>query len=259
MRPQLSARIVFVLVVVMFLFRATSLNQILHRQFPAQSAYDIPTTVEEAMESNNSSTADPEETVDEQDDDEIVPSISYEKGPSSPHPQNLHLGPIFYNLYVPIQHRNSSEPNVTAILWEQLVQIKRSSPNSTLLYSLILDEEEDDPNSYTDHIRSTVQQFCSGHCRELVHVRQGSEATTLKAVRRYCQGHGGNVTERDDEIVTYIHDKGSLHPNTYNDKERRFSTKAALECRRSMMSKPQECNACTGKFFMFPQYLGTAK
>ncbi len=259
--PRSGRILVFiVVVVVMFLFTATSLSQILHRQ-AAQLAFGFQTTSveEEAGQSNNSSNVEPEETVDEQDDDGIVPSISCEKGPSSPQPRNLHPGPIFYNLYVPIQHRNSSQPNVTSLLWEQLEQIKLSSPNSTLLYTLILDEEENVPNSYADHMRRTVRQFCSGHCRELVHVRQGSEATTLKAVRQYCQGHGGNESDRDEEIVTYIHDKGSLHYTNFNDKERRFSTKAALECRRSMMSKPEECNVCTAKFFMFPQYLGSAK
>ena len=144
------------------------------------------------------------------------------------------LGPIFYNFFVPLETTDVA----LEIAGEQMNERERVAPNTTLLYTLI-----GNPNITDD--------YCQPNCRMRQYLKDGDEFDTLHALWKYCHSH-------PNEIVTYLHDKGSFHNNENNMKVRRIGTKAALECRALMQQHPRKCNVCTSKFWMMPQFHGSA-
>jgi hypothetical protein len=147
------------------------------------------------------------------------------------------LGPIFYNFFLPKDPKGKQR--AVRIAEEQIKERSMSAPNSTLLYTLIGNPDITD-------------DFCKPNCRMSEYLEQGDEIDTHQALWTYCQSN-------PNEIVTYIHDKGSFHDTPPNKKARRFSTKGAFECRQAMLQNPDLCNVCTGKFYRLPQYLSAAK
>ena len=154
----------------------------------------------------------------------------------------LLLGPIFYNYFVPL----NATKNALRIAKEQMKERSMSAdPNNTLLYTLI-----GNPNITND--------WCLPNCRMRDYFEVGDEIDTYHALWEYCQTH-------PDEIVTYTHDRGSFHNTKMNEKSRRFATKSAFECRKSMIEMVNDtrtiayrigkaCNVCTGKFNFLPQF-----
>ena len=150
--------------------------------------------------------------------------------------EELLLGPIFYNFFVPINRTI----HALTIATEQMNERQRTAPNATLWYTLIGNP-------------SIKDDFCQPNCRMRQYLERGDEVDTYQALWEYCQQH-------PHQIITYTHDRGSFHDTWANMKSRRFGTKAALECRRLMIHHRlgQQCNVCTSKFWVVPQYLASA-
>ena len=77
----------------------------------------------------------------------------------------------------------------------------------------------------------------------LQHLDEGSELVTLTSLWRHCLGN-------QDDIVVYLHSKGSFHPSAENDQLRRFITRGALspEC----ASLPSTCDVCASRMSPVP-------
>jgi hypothetical protein len=151
-------------------------------------------------------------------------------------------GPIFFNIFV-----SANKSNIRRILAEQLLQRNETSPNATIEYILIGDNA----------LNEEIQQTCQPNCRRRKYIESGGEVETLQALWEHC----GQLTHspHKDVLVTYLHNKGSFHPTTSNEKARRMGTKSALDCRLLMASSPRQCTICTSAFHVFPQYLGSSK
>jgi hypothetical protein len=164
-------------------------------------------------------------------------------------PLSLLSGPIFYNIFVPPTNLS----NTRRIVQEQLIQRKMTSANSTILYTLIGNQD------YIDIlvVRHDIDSLCQTDCQLRESLNKGDEVHTLQALWEYC----GKIPPHpaQDTLVSYIHDKGSFHATTSNEKARRMGTKAALDCRNLMPTNPRQCTICTSAFHVFPQYLGSSK
>ena len=92
---------------------------------------------------------------------------------------------------------------------------------------------------------------------QIQYLKEGNEIDTLLVLYDYCQQH-------PNDIVGYIHNKGSFHASFVNQKQRRIATRATMDCykyllrNRTTTTKSSKCNVCTGHFQIFPQYLSMA-
>ena len=195
-------------------------------------------------------------------------------------PQQLQLGPIFYNLYYPSP---SSSPDnntelleintrIRRIMLEQMEQRRSLESNSTVYITLIGRHERNALNDNDDEelsfLRKQILQDCSPNCYIRESIQVGTEANTIQAMIDYCNKHNSHDNTGDNDIidididdilVTYIHDKGSYHDTISNSIARYHTTKAAIECRLEMLQQPTKCNICTGKFNIIPQYHASSK
>lgn len=154
-------------------------------------------------------------------------------------PENRHrLGPIFYNVFIP-ENDTRKQENAIRIIKEQMQQRMWSEPSfqSPVWYTLI-------------GSANMTDRDCQPNCQKISHVRQGDEVNTLQALWEYCQDH-------PEQLVTYIHDKGSFHNTEHNENTRRTATKSAFDCRIEMAQRPDmsEYNVCSGTMIILPQYL----
>jgi hypothetical protein len=145
---------------------------------------------------------------------------------------------VFYNAYV----RQDNEAGVFRLMiYNQMRGVRASLfSKSPIYYNLI-------GFNTTRHICQTGNM-----CHQLRYMEEGGEVDTLQDLYEYC-------VERPDDIVVYLHDKGSFHANPSNARMRRLATKAALtpECynltssgsRNSDTSdQDHECNVCSLSF-----------
>lgn len=149
-----------------------------------------------------------------------------------------HLGPIFYNIYVP---PDSPEQHMNAIRIVEEQMLQRSWSDASMK----------SPVWYTQIGASDMlDNSCSTNCRRLSHQSTGDEVDTLQALWEYCQDH-------PEQVVTYIHNKGSFHSTENNEKTRRTATKSALDCRNEMSKRRDlsQYNVCAGTMIILPQYL----
>jgi hypothetical protein len=148
---------------------------------------------------------------------------------------------IFYNIFIPTKKEDGSPPDldyVFEIIREQVDEIKKSRllQKTPIYYTLIGND-----------LTSKIQDICSDlKCRELRYVEQGDEVLTLQSLYDYCAEH-------PDTIVTYIHDKGSFHPEVYQDNQRVLQTKGALSDECQSIVKDQ-CNICSARFSPLPHF-----
>jgi hypothetical protein len=150
---------------------------------------------------------------------------------SQPRPWNEKVA-IFFNTFQ--QFNNTQQAN--KIITQQLQQINQQPllSNSTIYYTRLGDI-------------TTLPfpiQTCTNHnqrtCHELYAQEQGGEVLTLQSVFEYCSnGHNSN------DMVIYIHSKGSFTPTKENDVLRDILMKAVLsqECLEMNMYNP--CTAST--------------
>jgi hypothetical protein len=93
-----------------------------------------------------------------------------------------------------------------------------------------------------------VQQVCDDLQQDCIlsgYHETGDEGLTLQALHDHCNDH-------PEDLVTYIHDKGSFHNNLENVNLRRMLTQAAFsnECQVNMTELG--CNFCSARFSPFP-------
>jgi hypothetical protein len=159
------------------------------------------------------------------------------------------LGPIFYNIFIP--NESELQENAWRIVQEQMQQISWADSQHTssrLIYNLIAPKN------------ATIPKFCDANCCEM-HARMetGNEVDTLQMLYEYCQDPTHNNKD-EEQLVTYMHNKGSFHATQHNENTRRTATKAALDCRVEMTNQAEVVpyNACAGTLVILPQYLCNA-
>lgn len=88
------------------------------------------------------------------------------------------------------------------------------------------------------------------HCQFEFHSHHDvwDERHTHEAMQKYCREHPSHR-------VSYMHNKGSLHPSALNDNMRQLLTKSVLspEC----YDMPEQCNVCTARFSPLPTFHGS--
>lgn len=145
--------------------------------------------------------------------------------------KNQTIIPVFYNVYVPPENRTLA----TDIIQEQMNQI-RPERHEVLVRSV-----GDTPVSIPN---ATILQ----------HEEIGDEKGTLELLWQHCWNH-------TDDVVVYIHNKGSFHPSSKNDAMRRFQTRGALseECANKLLlsessfsSSSSSCNVCSSRMSPLP-------
>lgn len=203
---------------------------------------------------------------------------------------------IFYNLYVPHNNTAADEgdaANALFVVQDQMEQISAAlrrmeregegaegkdgekggdagsdgARSGVVFYNLIGDASALPPARMGALCRGLHPQL---ECRRLRHHPEGGEAVTLQDAHDFCRGaHAGDVPHRSDNgtsalrRVTYLHSKGSYHPQRENHVWRRIATDAALH--PQCLSPPDEaCDVCGAQFYikyavMFPGNMWTAR
>jgi hypothetical protein len=135
-------------------------------------------------------------------------------------------------------------PQIMAIIREQLTEMKNSRllGSAPVFYNVI--------GSY--NATGDIQQECGDQCHALKYVADADESITLRALHDFCQEQGDD----EDTLVTYIHDKGSLHPSPDNTNLRIMLTKSAFSdaCQTIGTGANSTCNICGARFSPFPHY-----
>lgn len=146
---------------------------------------------------------------------------------------------IFYNIYIPNAEKNY---RAMGIIKEQLAE-KRNSR--------LLDSAELFYNVIGHNATDEIQKECGNKCHLIQYTEKGDEGLTLQALYDYCLEH-------PDTLVTYLHDKGSLHPTPKNRHFRTLLTKGAFSdsCQmigtKNIDGDENSCNVCGARFSPFP-------
>ena len=158
---------------------------------------------------------------------------------------------IFYNIFIPPDEDPQRALN---LIRQQLALVQQQYNHVPLLYVLI--------GNGTTAVVDQIQQMCGAHCQHIQYAKQGDESLTLQALYEYCQQQP--LSTANTKLVTYIHDKGSFHPSSNNDKLRTMLTKAAMsdDCQNihllhnqnNISTRPQECNVCSSRFSPVPHF-----
>lgn len=151
---------------------------------------------------------------------------------------------VFFNIFIPATPKG--QENALRIVREQIEQIKNSyaasfrvSKGSFFVYYVTLGED----GVLTP---SVMESFCGYlKCAHVDHFAEGSEVVTLAHAHKFC-----TLPEHENSKITYLHNKGSFHFNTYNENWRPILTDAALSelcVRRGLAESP--CNLCGLQFY----------
>ena len=163
---------------------------------------------------------------------------------------------IFYHIYVPAK----SHKNALRIVKEQMMQINQR----------INQISQNDPVSlYLTTVGDWLPELsvenlpgCRSNsrldCRHAQHLTEGSEAATLQILYDFC------LQAQSDQVVTYLHSKGSYHRHKTNERWRNFLTNAALHHDCISKTTDQQCHVCGLHFYMqwtnfFPGNMYTAR
>jgi hypothetical protein len=158
-----------------------------------------------------------------------------------------HILPVvFYNMYIPPPPQ-SRQDAAFAIVREQLKQMQtitaqyssttRGHEEDFLVVHLITISSDQAAAEKTMDICNSLAGL---QCHPLIHAEAADEMLALDGLYEYCLAH-------PTATVTYLHSKGSFHPNQVNDAWRRALTAAALhtDCWGHMNT----CNVCGLQFF----------
>jgi hypothetical protein len=143
---------------------------------------------------------------------------------------------IFYNIYIPNAEKKH---RAISIVKEQLAERRNSRllDSADLFYVVIGYNATDE-----------IQEECGKNCHLLQFTDKGDEGLTLQALYDYCLDH-------PDTLVTYLHDKGSLHPTPKNRHFRTLLTKGSFSDSCQMIGNSDadnSCNICGARFSPFP-------
>ena len=152
---------------------------------------------------------------------------------------------IFYNIYIPNKEDNPSlTRSAIRIVKEQMLERKVNQLETTtpVFYTLI---------GNTNAI-AEVQESCEPNCHITQSVEEGSEILTLQKVYDYCI-----QPQNSHAVITYMHNKGSLHPTPENRRLRTLLTKSIFttDCQNmnnNDQDNQEQCNVCGARFSPFP-------
>ncbi len=132
--------------------------------------------------------------------------------------ENKTIVPVFYNVYA-----HPKRINITKNIFNEQMALLRP-----------------EHKVFVRSIGFPVEIHNATHVR---HDENGDEAETLGLLWDHCQ-------DNLDDIVVYIHNKGSFHPSKKNDILRRFLTRGALSEECSNM--PTTCDVCSSRMSPLP-------
>ena len=137
---------------------------------------------------------------------------------------------IFYNLFV---QNEADIQRVSNLVQEQFQWLNSSLHNVVYVNSI------GTPLPMIHNLTNATKIVSIGHQTE------GNEIDTLQKLWEIC-----NNTQNRDQMVVYLHSKGSFHPSEKNDKFRRFVTRGALshEC----ATLPHNCTVCSSRMSPTP-------
>ena len=161
---------------------------------------------------------------------------------------------VFFNAYIPKNEEHKDTPNEVSgkaawkIISEQLEQIGNSHAarqGATIHITTVGSNEahgSDIDKLCNDATNGKVECVFSQHIDD-----NGEELDTLQDLYRHCR-----APENLHSRVVYMHNKGSYHPSSQNDKLRRAMTDAVTS---QMCLEPQDntCNVCGLVFSAPPQ------
>ena len=138
---------------------------------------------------------------------------------------------VFYNMYTP---KKEEENRVSDIVKEQLANLQQKIQQMNHAYKLFVRSIGVPLDGAFENITTT----------SLRHDEKGDEKETLGLLWEYCQ-------ENPDDIVVYLHSKGSFHPSDENEAMRKFLTIGATS--KECMSLPTNmCNVCGSRMSPLP-------
>ena len=163
---------------------------------------------------------------------------------------------IFYHVYLPSQ----GYKRALRIVQEQVEQMSQSIHlgNHTFPTTLYLTTIGSKPLEVGRHSLEQCRTNPALQCRYRQHLAQGDEVVTLQSLYEYCQQAG------PDQLVTYIHSKGTYHPKKVNEIWRPHLTQAALHPDCVRHTQEGHCNVCGLHFYaqwtsFFPGNMFTAR
>jgi hypothetical protein len=154
---------------------------------------------------------------------------------------------VFYNLYIPPppQSRQDAAFDIVREQLKQMQTIAAQYSSTThggheedfLVVHLITISSD---QAAAEKAMVICNSLTGLQCHPLIHAEAADEMLALDGLYEYCLAH-------PTATVTYLHSKGSFHPNQVNDAWRRALTAAALhtDCWGHMNT----CNVCGLQFF----------
>lgn len=147
---------------------------------------------------------------------------------------------LFYNVYVPPKFPEGIEIAYN-IIEEQIGQVGESAigngrENVSVHYVTI-----GEPFNTT-----FMDDVCARHslnCMHVKHYEEGFEMLTEQHILDYC-----NEEENESHIVSYMHNKGTLHMYDAQSRIRRTLTKSALSKECIEFFPDSQCNVCGSNF-----------
>jgi hypothetical protein len=142
---------------------------------------------------------------------------------------------IFYNVFIP--ESDLYKQKALSIVREQLAEWKSSkfAQSMSVYYTVI-----------GNNATTEVQEICIGpNCHLIQYVEQGEESLTLQSLFDYC-------TDQPDALVSYLHNKGSLHPTMKNKHFRKMLTTSVFSDECQQITEPSSCSVCGARFSPFP-------
>lgn len=136
---------------------------------------------------------------------------------------------IFYNVYL-----DATQSHLTLqVIEEQFAQIRNHTPRSIVHFTTI-------GYNGTDAILALCASK-SLACRHLAHYESGFERLTMAHLQSHCLTH-------PQDVVTYLHPKGSFHPSPHQHRWRFLLTEAALSSLCLQAVQKDGCNLCALTF-----------
>ncbi|CAB9503363.1 expressed unknown protein [Seminavis robusta] len=157
---------------------------------------------------------------------------------------NLTAGPpvtVFYNLFI---QDESDVSRVTTFVREQLAPFVSSKIFGAIYIKSIGVPVKTTLLELQDHFSKTPAAAAG---IEIQHFEKGDESRSLHDLWSFCRSN----STHPDQVVAYLHSKGSFTPDPANNLLRRYLTKAVLTPECAQMPK-DKCNVCSARFSPLP-------
>lgn len=151
---------------------------------------------------------------------------------------------VFYNLYTAQKNPKGMQKEilrVAALVREQLAPLEGNKHTFNPLFIKSIGAIKSPADLLLFQNATTSPDI------EFLHFDQGSEALSLQHLWDYCR----NNQTHPDQVITYLHSKGSFHDHLANRKLRSYNTRGALSSDCTTMPK-QQCNICSTRMSPLP-------